>query len=97
MSLLWLPDAPNNASSETSMYTLRHPSERAAALYLPLANAKGLEGGAWAGEGVLVVEHDEAGEDVVDEQGGGKRQLLAPPPTVVKSWCMVMVPCCVPV
>lgn len=89
MTRLWLPDAPNNASNETNMYTLRHPRERAAALHLPPANAKGLEEGAfaWAGEGVLVVvEHDEAAGD----EGWGKRaRPLLAPPTVVKSWCMM--------
>lgn len=56
------------------MYTLRHPSERAAALHLPPAkDAKGLEGGTftWAGEeGVLVVEHDEVEEDDEEDDEG---------------------------
>lgn len=94
---LWLPDAPSNASSETNMYTLRHPRERAAALHLPPANANGLEEGAfaWAGEeGVVLVE---AGQDVEDEEGWDKRRLLLLAlPTVVNSWC-IMLPCdCVP-
>jgi len=96
MTRLWLPDAPNNATSETNMYTLRQLRERAAALHLPPGNAKGLEEGAWAGEeGVLVVvKHDEAvGDDKEDVEGSSKRRLLTPP-IVVKSWCMMM-PCCV--
>lgn len=92
MILLWLPLAPNNANSDTNMYTLRHPKERAAALHLPPANAKGLlVGAAWALAGgevgllLLVVV-------IVEEAARGGRLLL--PPTVVKRWCMAVESSC---